>query len=120
MMTMETLQLTLLVGLLAMVVYVLWHRMRASFVEGVAPTVAADWEGEAISLKGGVLTLRVRIQRPGRVDVGLKEAEGEEIMVHSGDLALGVHEWRVEAPENGQWVAKLSCEGHRSERRLSF
>ena len=119
-MTMETLQWTLLAALIAMVVYVLWHRMRATFVAGVAPTVAADWEGDAITLKDGVITLRVHIQRPGRVDVGLKEAAGEEIMVHSGDLAQGVHEWRLEAPENGQWVAKLSCEGHRSERRLPF
>jgi hypothetical protein len=117
-MTMETLQLTLLVGLLAMVVYVLWHRMRASFVEGVAPTVAADWEGEAVTVKGEILTLRVRIQRSGKVDVGLKEAEGEEVTVHSGELAQGVHEWSVKAPQEGQWVAKLTCEGHRSERRV--
>ena len=117
-MSMETLQWTLLVGLLAMVVYVLWHRMRASFVEGVAPTVAADWDGEAVSVKEDVLTLRVRIQRPGKVDVGLKEAKGEEITVHSGDLDQGVHEWSVKAPQEGQWVAKLTCEGHRSERRI--
>jgi hypothetical protein len=117
-MSMETLQWTLLVGLLAMVVYVLWHRMRASFVEGVAPTVAADWEGEAVIVKGGILTLRVRIQRSGKVEVGLKEAKGEEITVHSGDLDHGVHEWSVKAPQEGQWVAKLTCEGHRSERRV--
>ena len=118
-MSMETLQWTLLVGLLAMVVYVLWHRMRATFVEGVAPGVAADWEGEAITLKDGVLTLRVRIESAGSVDIGLKEAEGEEITIHSGDLGQGVHEWSVEAPTKGRWVAKLTCEGHRSERRLS-
>ena len=117
-MSMETLQRTLLVGLLAMVVYVLWHRMRASFVEGVAPTVAADWEGEAVTVKGEILTLRVRIQRSGKVEVGLKEAKGEEITVHSGDLDHGVHEWSVKAPQEGQWVAKLTCEGHRSERRV--
>jgi hypothetical protein len=117
-MSMETLQWTLLVGLLAMVVYVLWHRMRASFVEGVAPTVAADWEGEAVTVKGEILTLRVRIQWSGKVDVGLKEAEGEEVTVHSGELAQGVHEWSVKAPQEGQWVAKLTCEGHRSERRV--
>jgi hypothetical protein len=117
-MTMETLQWTLLVGLLAMVVYVLWHRMRASFVEGVAPKVAADWEGEALMVKEDVLTLRVRVQRAGKVDVGLKEAAGAEITIHSGDLAQGVHEWGVEVPKRGQWVAKLTCEGHRSERRL--
>lgn len=117
-MSMETLQWTLLVGLLAMVVYVLWHRMRASFVEGVAPSVSADWEGEAVTVKGDVLTLRVRIQRAGKVDVGLKEAGGEEITVHSGDLDQGVHEWSVKAPQQGQWMAKLTCEGHRSERRI--
>ena len=92
--------------------------MRASFVEGVAPTVAADWEGEAVTVKGEILTLRVRIQRSGKVEVGLKEAKGEEITVHSGDLDHGVHEWSVKAPQEGQWVAKLTCEGHRSERRV--
>ena len=44
---METLQWTLLVGLLAMVVYVLWARLRASYARGVAPQVKVDWEGEA-------------------------------------------------------------------------
>lgn len=117
-MSMETLQWTLLVGLLVMVVYVLWHRMRASFVEGVAPRVAADWEGEALTVKEDVLTLRVRVQRSGKVDVSLKEAEGAEMTVHSGDLVQGVYEWSVEAPKQGQWVAKLTCEGHRSERRV--
>ena len=45
---METLQWTLLVGLLAMVVYVLWARLRASYARGVAPQVKVDWEGEAV------------------------------------------------------------------------
>ena len=47
---METLQWTLLVGLLGMVAYVLWSRLKASYAKGVAPRVEADGEGEGVVL----------------------------------------------------------------------
>ncbi|MGB1481192.1 MAG: hypothetical protein ACPG66_07460, partial [Flavobacteriales bacterium] len=68
---METLQWTLLVGLLTMLVYVLWHRMRASFVDGVAPAVSADWEGEAVVKRGHTLVFSVRVKRAGELVVWL-------------------------------------------------
>lgn len=117
-MSMETLQWTLLVGLLAMVVYVLWHRMRASFVEGVAPTVAADWEGEAVTRVDGAAKVSVRVRRPGEVRVSLAEQEGTDMVLHDGHLDAGVHEWAIQLPAEGRWFVKLTCQGHRSERRL--
>jgi hypothetical protein len=117
-MSTETLQWTLLVGLLAMVVYVLWHRMRASFVEGVAPTVAADWEGEAVTRVDGGAKVSVRVRRPGEVRVSLEEQGGRVMVLHDGHLDAGVHEWAIQLPTEGTWFVKLSCPGHRSERRL--
>ena len=60
---METLQWTMLVGLLAMLLYVLWHRMRASFGKGVPPPVAADWEGEGALWSNGVADIHLRVVR---------------------------------------------------------
>ena len=59
---METLQWTLLVGLLGMVAYVLWSRLKASYAKGVAPRVEADWE-EAVVLQGDVLEVTVKCDR---------------------------------------------------------
>lgn len=117
-MSMETLQWTLLVGLLAMLVYVLWHRMRASFVEGVAPRVMADWEGEAVTVLNEEVSVRVRVRKAGEVHVKLEESQGASHELHSGHLDEGVHEWRVRLSHEGTWVVKLECSGHRSERRL--
>ena len=83
---METLQWTLLVGLLAMLVYVLWHRMRASFVDGVAPAVSADWEGEAVVKRGDTLVFSVRVKRAGELVVWLEGPEGQKTVISDGNV----------------------------------
>ncbi len=82
---METLQWTMLVGLLGMLLYVLWHRMRASFGQGVPPQVAADWEGEGALWSNGVVDIHLRVLR-------------------TGDVALSVHVWTAMIP----WCMKGS------------
>ena len=116
---METLQWTLLVGLLGMVAYVLWSRLKASYAKGVAPRVEADWEGEAVALLGDVLEVTVEVRQEGEVHVWLEGPEGVVVEVHEGELTCGVHAWSVTRPERtGSWLAKLSCQGHRTERRF--
>ena len=116
---METLQWTLLVGLLGMVAYVLWSRLKASYAKGVAPRVEADWEGEAVALQGDVLEVTVKVRQVGAVHIWLEGPEGVVVEVHEGELTGGVHAWSVARPERtGSWLAKLSCQGHRTERRF--
>ena len=116
---METLQWTLLVGLLGMVAYVLWSRLRASYAKGVAPRVEADWEGEAVALQRDVLEVTVKVRQEGEVHIWLEGPECVVVEVHEGELTVGLHAWRVARPERtGAWLAKLSCQGHRTERRF--
>ena len=49
---METLQWTLLVGLLGMVVYVLWARLRSFLRTRRGTKWKGDWEGEAVVVTG--------------------------------------------------------------------
>ena len=117
---METLQWTMLVGLLAMVVYVLWARLRASYARGVAPQVKVDWEGEAVVVTEASLDVHVRVIQAGEVSVSLMNAQGTVVHLHEVPLEAGVHAWSVSRPEEGQWVAKLTSEGHLSERRIQL
>lgn len=117
-MSVETLQWTLLVGLLAMVVVVLWHRMRAAFVDGVAPEVAADWNGEGAVRVGPNVVLTVQVNREGAMEVSLESPSGQKIEVHTGNLTKGQHTWELLCPQSEQWVAKLTCQGHRTERKV--
>ena len=115
---METLQWTLLVGLLGMVVYVLWARLKASFAKGTAPKVDADWEGEAVEIFPETLKVRVNVKHSGDVRVWLESGTGEQHILHDDFLDVGLHSWDMKRPQEGEWVAKLSCQGHRSERRF--
>ena len=116
---METLQWTLLVGLLGIVIYVLWSRLKAFYAKGVALQVEADWEGEAIVQQGDVLEVTVKVRQEGEVHIWLEGPEGVVVEVHEGELSSGVHAWSVARPERtGTWLAKLSCQGHRTERRF--
>lgn len=118
---METLQWTLLVGLLGMVVYVLWSRLKASYAVGVAPRVNADWEGDAVALREGVLDVSIRVKTEGAVHCELQGPTGEIVVIHEGPISSGVHTWSVKRPLNGgQWKAKLRCEGHHTERRFTL
>ena len=116
---MQTLQWTLFVGLLGMVVYVLWSRLKASYAKGVAPRVEADWEGEALVILGDVIEVTVKVRQEGEVQVWLEGPDGDVVEVHNGEWGRGVHAWSVARPERpGAWLAKLSCQGHRTERRF--
>lgn len=118
---MATLQWTLLVGLLGMVVYVLWSRLKASYAQGAAPRVDIDWEGEAVVIQEEVLEVSVRVKTVGKVHIELRGPGESLVVVHEGSLSEGVHGWSVERPKaQGDWTAHLTCEGHRSERRFSL
>ena len=118
---METLQWTLLVGLLGMVVFVLWSRLKASYARGVAPRVDVDWEGEAVEPGDGTVQVSVRVKTAGEVNIELRGPGEVRVVVHEGPLAEGVHAWNLERPAaQGDWTAHLTCEGHRSERRFSL
>lgn len=118
---METLQWTLLVGLLGMVVFVLWSRLKASYARGVAPRVDVDWEGEAVDLGEGTVEVSVQVKTAGEVHIELHGPEEVRVVVHEGALDEGVHAWSLERPTTqGSWTAHLTCEGHRSERRFSL
>ena len=116
--SMETLQWTMLVGLLAMLLYVLWHRMRASFGKGVPPPVAADWEGEgALWSKGGV-DIHLCVVRAGEVTLNV-HMDDHDTAVHEGTLEVGVYAWSVAVADDAECViVRMACEGHRTERRL--
>ena len=115
---METLQWTMLVGLLAMLLYVLWHRMRASFGKGVPPPVAADWEGEGVLWSNGVVDIHLRVLRTGEVALSV-HMDDQDVSVHEGALKAGVHAWSVAVPDGTERVTvRMACEGHRTERRL--
>ena len=115
---METLQWTLLVGLLGMVIYVLWARLKASYAKGTAPKVDADWEGEAVEISPEILNVRVKVKHAGNVRVWLESGTEEQHILHDDFLDVGIHSWDMKRPQKGEWVAKLSCQGHRSERRF--
>lgn len=118
---METLQWTLLVGLLGMVVFVLWSRLKSSYARGVAPRVDVDWEGEAVEPGNGTVEVSVRVKTSGEVRIELRGPGEVCVVVHEGVLAEGVHAWSMERPTaQGNWTAHLTCEGHRSERRFSL
>ena len=118
---MKTLQWTLLVGLLGMVVFVLWSRLKASYARGVAPRVDVDWEGEAVESVDGALEVSVRVKTAGGVNIELRGPGEERVVVHDGPLSEGVHAWSLSRPEaQGDWTAHLMCDGHRSERRFSL
>ena len=118
---METLQWTLLVGLLGMVVFVLWSRLKASYARGVAPRVDVDWEGEAVDPGDGTLEVSVRVKTAGEVHIELRGPGEVRVLVHDGALAEGVHAWSLERPTaHGDWTAHLTSDGHRSERRFSL
>ena len=112
---METVQWTLLVGLLAMLAYVLWHRMKASMTKGAAPQVLADWSGEGWTTREGgwVLTIKVEVACEVRLSLS-QDASGE--VLHDGMLEAGIHEFTTQRHEGDGWVATLVCPGHRSER----
>ena len=115
---MQTLQWTMLVGLLAMLLYVLWHRMRASFGKGVPPPVAADWEGEGAMWSDGVVDIHLRVFRTGEVALSV-HMDDQDVLVHEGALEVGVHAWSVAVPDGTERViVRMACEGHRTERRL--
>ena len=115
---METLQWTMLVGLLAMLLSVLWHRMRASFGKGVPPPVAADWEGEGALWSNGEVDIRLRVVRSGEVALSV-HMDNHDTAVHEGELEAGVHAWSVAVPDGAERVTvRMACEGHRTERRL--
>ena len=115
---METLQWTMLVGLLAMLLYVLWHRMRASFGKGVPPPVVADWEGEGATWSHGVVDIHLRVLHTGDVVLSVR-MDDCDTAVHDGKLEAGVHAWSVAVPESSESViVRMACEGHRTERRL--
>ena len=102
-----------------MVAYVLWSRLKASYAKGVAPRVEADWEGGAVALQRDVLEVTVKVRQEGEVHIWLEGPECVVVEVHEGELTVGVHAWRVARPERtGAWLAKLSCQGHRTERRF--
>lgn len=118
---METLQWTLLVGLLGMVVFVLWSRLKASYAHGVAPRVDVDWEGEAVAPGDETVEVSVRVKTAGEVHIDLRGPGEVRVVVHEGALDEGVHAWSLERPTTqGNWTAHLTCEGHRSERRFSL
>ena len=115
---MKTFQWTMLVGLLAMLVYVLWHRMRASFGKGVPRPVAADWEGEGALWSNGVVDIHLSVVRAGEVKVSVHMGD-QDTAVHEGALDVGVHTWNVAVPDDAERVVvRMACEGHRTERRL--
>ena len=115
---MVTLQWTMLVGLLAMLLYVLWHRMRASFGKGVPPPVAADWEGEGALWAKGVVDIHLCVVRDGEVTLSV-HMDDHDTTVHEGALEVGVHAWSVAVPDDtDRVIVRMACEGHRTERRL--
>jgi hypothetical protein len=117
---METLQWTMLVGLLGMLLYVLWHRMRASFGKGVPPPVAADWEGEGALWSSGVVDIHLRVVRAGEVTLNV-HMDDHNTLVHEGALEVGVHARSVAVPDGTESVTiRMACEGHRTERRLQL
>lgn len=115
---METLQWTMLVGLLAMLLYVLWHRMRASFGKGVPPPVAADWEGEGVLWSNGAVDIHLRVLRTGNVALSV-HMDDHDAVVQEEELEAGVHAWSVAVPDEAERViVRMICDGHRTERRL--
>lgn len=112
---METLQWTLLVGLLAMLAYVLWHRMKASMTKGVAPQVLADWSGEGWMTREGEWVLTIKVEAACEVRLSLSQDASSEVL-HDGMLEAGTYEFTTQRHEGEGWVATLVCPGHRSER----
>ena len=85
----------------------------------VAPRVEADWEGEAVVLQGDALEVTVKVRQEGKIHIWLEGPDGGVLEVHQGELTTGVHAWSLTRPVlSGAWLAKLSCQGHRTERRF--
>ena len=110
---METLQWTMLVGLLAMLLYVLWHRMRASFGKGVPPPVAADWEGEGALWSSGVVDIHLRVERAGEVTLSV-HMDNHDNAVHEGALEVASTRgaWRCQMAQNASlcaWRARVTA-----------
>lgn len=116
---METLQWTLLIGLVAMLIYVLWHRMKAAFHKDRAPLVWADWEGEAVACDGQKMTVRIVVNRACKVTLSLRSQDGEVLESHVEDFSRGSHMLTFPMPSvaGGCWL-RLDCPGHRTERRV--
>ena len=101
-----------------MLLYVLWHRMRASFGKGVPPPVAADWEGEGALWSKGVVDIHLRVLRTGDVVLNV-HMDDHDTAIHEGELEAGVHAWSLAVPDGTERVTvRMACEGHRTERRL--
>lgn len=117
---METLQWTLLIGLVGMLIYVLWHRMKVSFQADRAPIVWADWEGEAVEDDGQEMIVRVVVNRACQVNLSLRSADGDVLEQHTSDLSQGSHVLTFPVPASrGCWL-RLQCPGHVTERRVEF
>ena len=115
-MSMETLQWTLLVGLIAMLIFVLWQRMKASMTRGQAPLVKADWHQEGWRVAEGRWVFLVDVKAQVELSLVLDSQRGERVVVHQGLCKAGVQRFDVGAEPGGGWVATLECPGHRSER----
>ncbi len=115
-MSMETLQWTLLVGLIAMLIYVLWQRMKASMTRGQAPLVKADWHQEGWLAEEGRWVFLVGVDAQVELSLVLDDHKGQRMVVHQGVCKAGIQRFDVEAKSGDGWVATLECPGHRSER----
>ena len=74
---------------------------------------------EAVVLQGDVLEVTVKVRQEGAVNIWLEGPKGVLVEVHKGELTSGVHALSVARPgRSGAWLAKLSCQGHRTERRF--
>ena len=113
---MKTFQWTMLVGLLAMLVYVL-YRMRASLQRRLAPGCCGLGRRGAL-WSNGVVDIHLSVVRAGEVKVSVHMGE-HDAAVHEGALDVGVHTWNVAVPDDAERVVvRMACEGHRTERRL--
>jgi len=117
---MEAIQWTLLTGLIAMLVYVLWHRLRHAFVSGVAPQVRVDWAGEAVVRRGDVMEVHLEARKPSEVRLAHRERiELPPVELLVTHLDAGTHRIELDArhvPAEG-WL-RLTCPGHVSERKV--
>ena len=76
---------------------------------------------ERCGTKGGSRLGRVtvKVRQEGAVNIWLEGPKGVLVEVHKGELTSGVYAWSVARPgRSGAWLAKLSCQGHRTERRF--
>lgn len=117
---MEAIQWTLLTGLIAMLVYVLWHRLRHAFVAGVAPQVRVDWTGEAVVRRGDVIEVHLEVKKPTEVQISHRaRIDQDPVELHVAHLDSGLHTLELNGRQvpAGGWV-RLTCPGHVSERKV--